>query len=351
MLQAAILDAYCPHLGAHLGYGGTVQSVRGVDCIRCPFHHWCFSAQGDCIEISYTDKKIPSNAKVHAWPTMEWAGRVCFYYHPDKEEPAYLPPDCSEWDSKMCQSEGLERIIRTHVCEVMENCSDPVHFQTLHCHAWLPIPFLSRFTALTHHITCSEKDYFLDFGNKVEFRFCGYLIPSFMDVPIDVHVTFVGLTLMVFRFKSKKFGATYACKSLNQVAPTVIVERDIWYKDPEMPYLLFLFIKAQAKNGFEEDFLVWEHKICQKKPLVVSGDGAIMRRRRWMIEEERSAEEQGNAEDDDEDEGSEEEDQDQDQDQDQNQDQKDPPTADCVAQYAEHRREQKRLCAQNAARP
>lgn len=31
-----VLDAFCPHLGADIGIGGT---VRG-DCVECPFHHW-----------------------------------------------------------------------------------------------------------------------------------------------------------------------------------------------------------------------------------------------------------------------------------------------------------------------
>ncbi|KAK3253604.1 hypothetical protein CYMTET_37151 [Cymbomonas tetramitiformis] len=54
------------------------------------------------------------------------------------------------------------------------------------------------------------------------------------------------------------------------------------------------------------------------------------------VEEARSAEEEDNNEDNDEDEGSEEEEE---------EEEEDPPTADRVAQYAEHRREQKRLCA------
>ena len=31
---ARVLDAYCPHLGAHLGHGGVVEGAS----IRCPFH-------------------------------------------------------------------------------------------------------------------------------------------------------------------------------------------------------------------------------------------------------------------------------------------------------------------------
>jgi phenylpropionate dioxygenase-like ring-hydroxylating dioxygenase large terminal subunit len=38
--KATLLDAHCPHLGAHLGYGGRVE---GNDII-CPFHAWRFVA-------------------------------------------------------------------------------------------------------------------------------------------------------------------------------------------------------------------------------------------------------------------------------------------------------------------
>ena len=41
------LDAFCPHLGAHLGVGG---SVLGED-IRCPFHNWTFNGSGHCTGI------------------------------------------------------------------------------------------------------------------------------------------------------------------------------------------------------------------------------------------------------------------------------------------------------------
>src|ERR1700677_4152165 len=33
-----VFDAFCPHMGAHLGYGGAVEG----DCLRCPYHGWLF---------------------------------------------------------------------------------------------------------------------------------------------------------------------------------------------------------------------------------------------------------------------------------------------------------------------
>ncbi len=40
-----IFDAFCPHQGAHLGFGGVIDR----DCLRCPFHGFYFDAEGRCI--------------------------------------------------------------------------------------------------------------------------------------------------------------------------------------------------------------------------------------------------------------------------------------------------------------
>ena len=37
-----LFDAYCPHLGAHLGVGGKVEG----SALRCPFHAWKFEGSG-----------------------------------------------------------------------------------------------------------------------------------------------------------------------------------------------------------------------------------------------------------------------------------------------------------------
>ena len=55
--EPRLVDAHCPHLGAHLGVGGKVEG----ECLRCPFHGWSFGADGQCVEIPYSDSPhIPS---------------------------------------------------------------------------------------------------------------------------------------------------------------------------------------------------------------------------------------------------------------------------------------------------
>jgi len=46
----AVLDGTCPHMGAALAVGGTVDG-NGV---LCPFHNWRFGPDGRCNEIPYT---------------------------------------------------------------------------------------------------------------------------------------------------------------------------------------------------------------------------------------------------------------------------------------------------------
>ena len=53
-----VLDAFCVHMGANLGYGGRV--LPGTNCIQCPFHLWEFEGEaGRCTKIPYLDGKIP----------------------------------------------------------------------------------------------------------------------------------------------------------------------------------------------------------------------------------------------------------------------------------------------------
>jgi len=58
--RAVLQDAFCPHLGAHLGHEGRVIG----ESIRCPFHGWQFDAgDGKCVKIPYCEE-IPDRARV-----------------------------------------------------------------------------------------------------------------------------------------------------------------------------------------------------------------------------------------------------------------------------------------------
>src|SRR5215207_11335410 len=40
--ELQVMDAHCPHLGAHIGHRGTVHG----DCVQCPYHGWTYGTDG-----------------------------------------------------------------------------------------------------------------------------------------------------------------------------------------------------------------------------------------------------------------------------------------------------------------
>jgi len=126
--QAKVLDAFCPHLGAHLGYGGKVEG----SCIRCPFHAWRFDGAGQCTEVPYA-KKIPPKAKMRAWHVQESAGLILVWHHTGEAAPPWHPPEVPEYKHpEWTEYERLRWQIRTRNQEMAENAVDSAHFHYLH---------------------------------------------------------------------------------------------------------------------------------------------------------------------------------------------------------------------------
>ena len=83
-----LLDAHCPHLGAHLGHGGRVEG----DEIVCPFHAWQFDGAGRCTKIPYSDK-IPRQAALTPWTTVEKKGKGTGDYNYGYDGTSYVGYD------------------------------------------------------------------------------------------------------------------------------------------------------------------------------------------------------------------------------------------------------------------
>src|SRR5919202_3197836 len=123
--QACAIDAFCPHLGAHFGYGG---SVHGEE-IRCPFHGFRFDLQGRCTATGYGTKP-PPKARTRRWPLREVNGILFAWY-----DSRGAPP---EWDIPVLTMEGWSPIIhqayelKDHPQETVENGVDIGHFGIVH---------------------------------------------------------------------------------------------------------------------------------------------------------------------------------------------------------------------------
>lgn len=121
--RAVAMDAYCPHMGAHLAEG----RVQGND-LRCFFHDWRFDCSGTCVEAPRTDK--PPRARVRTWPTAEHYGMIWVWTGEDpKRELPYVPELV---DEKVDVLLGNRFVKGCHPNVVLINAIDENHFNSVH---------------------------------------------------------------------------------------------------------------------------------------------------------------------------------------------------------------------------
>jgi len=127
--EVHVLDAFCPHLGAHLGYGGT---VRGED-VRCPFHAWEFSGAGACSRIPYSET-IPKKARIKPWRVLDRMGMIFLWHgHAADDAPDWEPPCIEEFGDPAWTAWDADRItVKTQPREIVENLADSAHFPVVH---------------------------------------------------------------------------------------------------------------------------------------------------------------------------------------------------------------------------
>ncbi|XP_040066098.1 cholesterol 7-desaturase nvd-like [Ixodes scapularis] len=138
---AHVADAYCPHLGAHLGAVGRVVG----DCIECPFHGWRFSGKtGACTHAPFSTK-LPEFVRLKQWEVHELLGFVFIWHHAEGEAPSWRIEDCPEitgGDWKLYSR--FDDRISCHIRDLIENAFDVAHAKHLHtANAFLsPVEFL-----------------------------------------------------------------------------------------------------------------------------------------------------------------------------------------------------------------
>lgn len=82
-----ISDAFCPHFGAHLGFGATVEG----DCLVCPFHGWKWDAEGRNVDIPYSEPER-MKLQIRQWDAAEVDGLVLMWFGVHGESPSWEAP-------------------------------------------------------------------------------------------------------------------------------------------------------------------------------------------------------------------------------------------------------------------
>lgn len=122
------MDAYCPHMGTHLGVG----KVIGKN-IQCFFHHWKFNSSGECVDIPCSTQhkeRIMSKARNQSYKVTEQFGAIWIF---PSSSPDFELASFAEFPSEDIVfefGEPYERSCHHHI--TMINGIDPQHLKTVH---------------------------------------------------------------------------------------------------------------------------------------------------------------------------------------------------------------------------
>lgn len=271
--KAVVLDAYCPHLGAHLGYGIHENAGRGGriqgETIVCPFHAWRFDGNGECVEIPYAKNmppKIQGKQCLTSYPTRETNQVIWAWYHPEGAAPLWEVEVHEEANSDdWAPLERYEWILNTHTQEMAENAADPAHFRYVHRTASFP-----------------EWETVYD-GTTVRGLQKAKMPTPRGEVDGAIHTA--------------SFGPGQGSTKFEGIASTFLMGL-VTAIDQEKVHVRFAFtqpkVNGEVKKGgvnaaiiqnivgqLEEDAPIWEHKIYRPLPVLCDGDGPIAKFRKW----------------------------------------------------------------------
>jgi phenylpropionate dioxygenase-like ring-hydroxylating dioxygenase large terminal subunit len=262
--EAKVLDAYCAHLGAHLGHGGVVEG----DCIKCPFHAWKYDGTGQCTHIPYA-QKIPARAKVRAWPVVEKNGFVLAWYHADGDAPSWEVPRIEEYYSDAYTPfQDFRLKLKTHIQETAENAVDTAHLNVVH-------------EVIGPKGTITKNDG-VDFHVHVDITAQMMKGAGTMKGTIDMEMYGLGIT-----------PARVNVGPISYLFLTTVTPIDTEYLDARFIVSLKKFpaedvtkmilgrILEDEEQQVRRDIPIWENKIYPNPPLICDGDGPIGPFRRW----------------------------------------------------------------------
>jgi nitrite reductase/ring-hydroxylating ferredoxin subunit len=255
-----LFEAFCPHLGAHLGHGSCVEG----DTLRCGFHAWRFDGGGRCVEIPYA-KRVPAAARVRAFPVREENGLVLAWFDAHGAAPHWEPeaiPACADASWERTGRRSFE--IRGHIQDLGENVADSAHFQFVH---GMPAP---------PEITASAAEHVL--STRAVFQYPETM--GGMGGTLEGRLWGLGLSAQHFRGLVE----TLVVSATTPIdVERVVLRASLWVRrlDGDLTGMVAEAFAAEVYRQIQHDIPFWEHKIMPARPVLCDGDGPIGSYRRW----------------------------------------------------------------------
>lgn len=261
--QATVLDAFCPHYGAHLGVGGKL--VNGA--IECPFHGWRFGADGRCVHAPFA--KSPPRVGVGCYTVREHSGLI--FVHVGDDPPTWEVPPIPEATSPRFGRPLLRSYrARTHIQEMRENIVDESHFHHIHGQAQ-PL-----------RIWFHEDGPFARVESKLAKRLGGVLFDT------EVRAQMYGPGVMVVRVEERFFRlaaialTTPVDDETSELRMIYLIERPRYA--PFLHPLLRELFRMTTDGEVDSEIAIWDRKVFSERPVFLRHETGIRALRRWYAQ-------------------------------------------------------------------
>ncbi|WP_433684915.1 Rieske 2Fe-2S domain-containing protein [Nocardia sp. CA-119907] len=258
--RVAVMDAYCEHLGAHLGFGGRVEGDR----IVCPFHGWEWNQEGRNVCVPY-ETHPNKGRRIRSYPVVERNESIWIWHDVHERRPYFEVPDvftgfddglsAADYFPAYPQSTLYRQRLELHPQYIMENGVDFAHFKYVH-----KVPITPTFTRQDFAEPVSYVDFTIAFDNSTVAE----------EIKSGVHAINAGLGAAV----TKSWGMIDN-RTLSAVTPvddeTSDVRFSVWIGRPHGNERPDAAAKAQQLaraviEQFEADIHIWAHQRYSDPP-------------------------------------------------------------------------------------
>lgn len=259
-----VIDAFCPHMGGHLGKLGRVEG----DELRCGFHGFRYDGSGRCVETAYGGPP-PSRAQLDLWEVREQNGLILVWFDPLGRAP--------EWEVPALEDDGWNRIrgrrfqIATHPQETTENSVDLGHFTQVH--GFVDGQITSQVRTEGPLLTTAYRAYH------------PLHLPGLRPIPVDYAVKVWGLGYSQVDVEVRPLGLELRVWVLpiprDQENIDLVIGASTKKKLGPLGTLARLVAHRMVCSEVEQDLDVWTYKTFLPQPALAKGDGPIAEYRRW----------------------------------------------------------------------
>ncbi|MEU0496149.1 Rieske 2Fe-2S domain-containing protein [Mycobacterium sp. NPDC006124] len=265
--RLTVMNAYCEHLGAHLGFGGTVVG----EVLQCPFHGWQWSQEGRNVCIPYEDR--PNRGRrITSYPVTERNQSVYVWHDVEGRAPFFEAPDVfasfgggATQDHYYPQQRLFRPGLELHPQYVLENGVDFAHFKYVH-----GTPIVPVFTRHDFADAVSYVDFTITFegddGQRIE------------DVDSGVEAVNGGLGIAV----TKSWGMIDN-RTISAITPVDEFTSDVRFmvyigrptkvvRDPDRARVKAQEFGDEVIRQFSQDVHIWAHQRYSDPPALANSE-------------------------------------------------------------------------------